>query len=436
MKNYRFLIPIALIALMGLSWYMRISAAAEFETTYHHYLEEARKYAEDGITKYAIENYLLALELRDEPEIYMEVADYYKEQKRNKEYLSWCEQFYELHPTEARAYDCLLQAYAGEQNYKACYDVLYAADRRNIQSDTISAMEKDLAYMFFYDYNSYEDVGIYSNNYCPVQSKGKWGFVDRYGNRRISCKYLEVGAYTQSNMVSVVDSDHAAYFIDKTGEKVLAAKEAYAEFGLLSDEMIAAKKENGKYEYVDRAFQVLFGEFDYASTMNGGIAAVRQENRWTIIGSDGNAVSDKSYEDVKIDEKQVAYRNERLFVKENGKYIMTDAQGKQIGNLAYDDAHIFSSSAYAAVKIGNEWCFVNKEGSLISDKKYQDARSFNNGLAAVKMDGKWGFVDEEENIVIEPQFFAAKDFNEKGSCFVQVGDTWQLLKLYRLNREN
>ena len=30
----------------------------------------------------------------------------------------------------------------------------------------------------------------------------------------------------------------------------------------------------------------------------------------------------------------------------------------------------------------------------------------------------------------------AKDFNEKGSCFVKVGDKWQLLKLYRLNRED
>ena len=33
------------------------------------------------------------------------------------------------------------------------------------------------------------------------------------------------------------------------------------------------------------------------------------------------------------------------------------------------------------------------------------------------------------------QFFGAKDFSEKGSCFIQTGDKWQLLKLYRLNRE-
>ena len=45
------------------------------------------------------------------------------------------------------------------------------------------------------------------------------------------------------------------------------------------------------------------------------------------------------------------------------------------------------------------------------------------------------FTCDNENVVIEPQFFGAKEFNEKGSCFVLTGDKWQLLKLYRLNRE-
>ena len=68
-------------------------------------------------------------------------------------------------------------------------------------------------------------------------------------------------------------------------------------------------------------------------------------------------------------------------------------------------------------------------------KKYDDARSYTNGLAAVCINGKWGFVDEKENVVIEPQFTDAKDFNEKGSCFIKTENKWQLLKLYRLNRE-
>ncbi len=81
-----------------------------------------------------------------------------------------------------------------------------------------------------------------------------------------------------------------------------------------------------------------------------------------------------------------------------------------------------------------KWFFIDKDGKAISDKTYEDARAFSNGLAAVKQKGKWGFVDKDENIVIEPKFSDAKDFNAKGSCFIKEGDIWQLLKLYRLNR--
>ena len=79
--------------------------------------------------------------------------------------------------------------------------------------------------------------------------------------------------------------------------------------------------------------------------------------------------------------------------------------------------------------------FIDKDAKRLSDKTYEEARSYSNGLAAVKISGKWGFVDTDENVVIEQQFFGAKDFSEKGSCFIQTGDKWQLLKLYRLNRE-
>ena len=144
----------------------------------------------------------------------------------------------------------------------------------------------------------------------------------------------------------------------------------------------------------------------------------------------------ETYSDVKIDEEAIAFINERAFVSENnGKYVMINNKGEKVGDMEFDDALPFSGSGPAAVKLENNWCFVDSSGALVSDKKYEDARSFAWGMAAVQIDGKWGFVDTSENVVIEPQFSGAKDFNGKGSCFVLTGEKWQLLKLYRLNRE-
>jgi len=437
MKNYRSLVPIVMVVLMLVSWYLLVNDAVKIERAYNNYLSEARKYAEDGITKYAIENYELALEIKDTPEVYVEVAEYYKTQEKDAEYLSWCENFFEEHPTQAEAYDCVLDAYLKNKDYEACYDILETADKRNISSKQIKKIASDIMYVYKLDFNTFEDVEIYSNNYCPVKSKGVWGFVDRYGNQRIACKYLEVGAYTQTNFVSVVNADKEAYFIDKTGSKVMVSKKKYESFGLLVDGKIAAKKADGKYTYVDQDFNVLFGEYDYASTINNNVAAVKKGDMWHLINENGKDITNEKYADVKVDEKQIAYRNNRLFVSTSAnKYIMISDSGKQIGNLKFEDARIFAGEEPAAVKIDGRWCFVDSDGKRISDKEYDDARSFSNGLAAVCIDGKWGFVDLNEKIVIEPEFFDAKDFNEKGSCFVKTGDKWQLLKLYRLNRED
>lgn len=437
MKTYRRLVPIALVALMAASWYTLISDRNEVAAAYDDYLAQARKYAESGSTKYAIENYTKALAVNDDPDVYVEVANYYKNHSTASTYESWCEDFFESYPTEPKAFDCLLDAYLIQEDYESCYDILNTAAKRNVSTDFIRETSEDIKYVYRLDYNTYENVGIYSNNFCAVQKDGLWGFVDRYGEKRISSKYTQVGAYTKTNFVSVVNSSGEAYFIDKEGSKVLASTENYASFGLLSGEMVAAQKADGRYTYLDSELQPMLGDYDYASTMNGGIAAVKMGEQWQLIDSSGNIIGGTSYLDIKLDEKQIAYRNGRAFVSTTaGEYVMIDENGTKIGNLTFEDAKVFAGEAPTAVKMAGKWCFIDAEGKLVSDQKYDDARSYANGLAAVCIDGKWGFIDESGSIAIEPQFFNAKDFNEKGSCFVKTGDKWQLLKLYRLNRES
>lgn len=435
MKKYRALVPIIMVVILAASWYMLITNAAKVETQYNEYLTVARSYAEDGITKYAIENYMLALEIKSSPEIYKEIADYYKAQGKKSDYLDWCETFLEAYPKEAVAYECLIEAYVEDSDYKACYDLIYTAQKRNIRSDYISKVFDEIKYVYKLDFSAYEEVGVYSNNYCAVNNKGYWGFVDRYGELRISTKYVSTGAYTQSAVVSVVNQDGEAYFIDKSGSKVLVSDEKYSSFGLLINNIIAAKRTDGKYTYVNKEFDVLFGEYDYASTMNNNRAAVKKDGKWSIVDEKGNPINSELYLDILLDGKEIAYRNDRMFVsKEEGKYILVNGSGKQVGSLVFEDAEPFMSEQYAAVKIDGKWRFIDKSGELVSDKAYDGARSFSNGLAAVCLDGMWGFVDEAENVVIEPRFQDASYFNEKGSCFVKTSDKWRLLKLYRLNR--
>lgn len=436
MKNYRFIVPIVLAVLLVISFYTLIDAATTTNEEYNEYLTKARNFAEKGITKYAIENYNCALEIKSTPEIYAEVATYYKSQDKLSEYLIWSEIFQEEYPLEQKAYEHLLDANLVNKDYEACFDVMEVAEKRGIRSDFIDSVFKEIQYVFSFDFNNYDNVSVYGNNYCAVQNKDRWGFVDRFGNVRIATKYVETGVFTQSAFVPVVNSKGECYFIDKTGQKVLVSDNTYVSFGSLVDGRVCAKLTDGKYTYLNENLEPLFGKYDYATAFNREKAAVKAGGNWSVIDLSGNVISSKSYKDIKLDEKLISYRNERLFVSDDGvKYYMIDSSGKKIGDLMFEDAKIFSSEQPAAVKINGKWSFIDDKGKLISDKKYDDARSFINGYAAVCINGKWGFVDIDENIVIEPQFFDAKDFTEKGSCFVNTGTEWQLLKLYWLNRE-
>ena len=434
MKNYGKLMPLAMIAFLALSYYVIISNTAEVNKEYDNYLNEAREYAKTGITVNAVASYQQALKINPTADIYVEVADYYKSQKgEDRALLEWCEDFYNKYPTEPKAYDCLLSVYKDQNDYESCYDIIYTAEKRNVVSDYISSVKDEIAYKYYIEMSAYDDVGIYSSNYCAVKGKESWGFVDRYGNVKVSVKYNEVAPYTQNNIAPVTTSDDA-YFIDKNGSRILATNDKYRSFGIMSGNRTKTLTVNDKYTYLNEKLEPAFGEYADATAFNLGVAAVKEKDKWKIINDNGEPLCQTEFDGVIVDEKDIAYRNDRLFVKASGGIIMIDSAGNKIGNDVYEDAKLFADSTYAAVKKDGKWFYINNNGERKSDKTYEDARSYSNGFAAVKTGGKWGFADENENIVIEPEFLGAKDFNDKGSCFVQTGDKWQLLKIYRLNR--
>ena len=398
-------------------------------------LAEARKNAESGITKFAIENYNAALALYPTEEVYAEVAEYYMQQKDGREYVTWCEDFLEKYPYSSLAFDCLIRGYMQDEVYDEVYDMLEEAEARGVSSSYMQEVRQQTYYMYSFGYTSYDDVGIFSNNYAAVKADDKWGFVTRFGELRISCKYLEVGVYTtQMNTAPVVNSQGVPYFIDKSGAKVLATNEEYLRFGNLIGDHIAAQKSDEKYTYLNAELKECFGEYDYAGAINNGVAAVLIDESWMLIDDKGNQIGDDVFDEIRMDEKTICYRRGRVFARIGEEWFMLDGSGNKIGTQSFADAKTFVDDSYAAVKIGEEWHFIDVNGN-VKPEAYQNARSYSNGFAAVQIGGKWGFLDIDGNLVINNEFFDAKDFNEKGSCFVKTGDQWQLLKIYRLNRE-
>ena len=441
MKKYRAFVPFVLIAVMLLSWYMMYDNYSGKEAKFNNYIKIARQKADVKITSAAIENYRAALLIKDDPDIYVEVAKYYAKIGDSRNNIKWCQEFLNKYPKNAKAYDCLLKAYMNDKNYDSCFDVLSTAKRKKVTSKYMEETYQKIKYEYTVLFSTYEEVGSFSGGACAVKGKTRWGFINESGTKFINMNYTEVGSFTGSGYAPVTVYDEntknsEAYFINKKGQRVLATKEKYLSFGLIVDGILSAKQQNGKYVYLNENFEKLFNEeYDFASTFNSGIAAVKKGNKWFFIDSKGKKLFDQEYLDVKLDEKLICFRNERAFVSASvGKYMMIDTKGNQVGTEQYDDARLFLSELETVVKKGNQWFFIDKNGKNKSDETYEDARPYKNQLAAVKMNGHWGYVDTSEKIVIQPEFDDAGDFNTRGLCFIKQSSVWKPLRIYSLSK--
>lgn len=87
----------------------------------------------------------------------------------------------------------------------------------------------------------------------------------------------------------------------------------------------------------------------------------------------------------------------------------------------------------AAIKKGNEWAFIDTEGTIAIDFRGDLMTSnmdneiypiFNNGRCMIthKKDGitYFGFIDKSGNTVIKPQFFNATDFNNNVAIVLEL----------------
>lgn len=431
MKNYKFLIPIALIALFISSFYMLFDTKSSIIKEYESYLELAREYKEQEIIVDALENYNLALDIEPTLEIYIEVIRMYIDQQETRTALSLAEDVVDLYPKDIESYEILFELYYLKNDYTGCFEILETVGKRGLSSEYIDEMITCIEYDYYFN-GSYVDVGVFSAGYCAVFNGSTWGYVNTIGNTTVNNQFLVAGYYS-NNLAAVVDSDNETYYIDESGnkKKVITYLDNVAELGFYISNVYSYSDGN-KWYFYNEDEELLLGGYEDVTALANGYGAYLENDKWTIIDDLGNVFINESFDDIATDEKLIIYRNERFFVCNDYIYSMLDNEGNVISS-GYEDVKIFNDTTYAAVMIDGQWGFIDNTGEVVIEAEYEDARSFANGLAAVKYAGKWGFIDLEGNLVIDTQFDDAKDFTSSGTVFVLDNDEWTLLRLYKYN---
>lgn len=433
-KSIRLLVVVGLIVLVVCSWYTLISDTAKANEAYTVQLNTAREKVKQELYEVALEHYSSAMKQRDSIELRDEIAQVYQDHLGGSAYESFCEDILADYPKAIQGYERLATFYRDTKAYDTCFNIMETAQKRGLKSAVLDAIKTELAYAYDLERSSVVAVSTFSGNYCAVQYKsGYWGFVNTRGTLATSGAYTKVGPFNPTLSVVLLENGRAA-LIDTVGKQLCLSPEnvKIEECSVLLAGKVALKY-GGKYHYCDSTFKELFGSYDYAGAFYGGVAAVMEGGKWAIIDESGKNITEFIFDDIKVDDKGIAFRNGKALAKRDGAYILIDSKGKQVGNGSWQDADAFNADMIAAVMKDGKWGFIDANGTIVVECTYDGAKSFSCGMAAVAVGDKWGYISSGDYAVkIEPVFVEANDFSPGGTAFVKEGEKYRLLRIYRL----
>ncbi|MBP5515769.1 MAG: TonB family protein [Bacteroidales bacterium] len=214
-------------------------------------------------------------------------------------------------------------------------------------------------------------------------------------------------------------------------------------------------KVNGKYGYIDKTGKMIIEpQFDDAMDFNDGMAAVQIGDKWGYINTNGKIAIKPQYvftSSFYDDCACVSIESEKYFIidkkgntlfrigdnwtinrpsegliavrfNSNGKWGYIDKNGEIAIEQKYDKAWGFSEGL-APVVINNKTGYIDMKGNMVISPIYDYAGFFSEGLAIVEIDNKYGFIDKSGKIVIKAQYDDVLGFKE-GLALVKIGDKW------------
>lgn len=369
---------------------------------------------------------------------YYYLAEAYKSAGRTTMYKKALEAMMSKFPNDPRAYERLAEYYSDNNAAEDCVAVIRKAAGKGLRSASMDNLFYSNAYKFNTLVFGFDEAYRFYGTSALVKMNDKYSFVNK--DMDTICGGYKEAHSNLEGIIGIQDKMGERYFISSDGAKYLDSQIAYDGLSSFS-ESLALTVLDGKWRYLTKRNQHVFGEYDAATLFVGGVAAVKKGDTWSIINTKGESINGEKYVDVIIDEDNVCSRGGRIFVKKKKDkgYYMIDLAGNRVGKGEYVDAKLFYNSQYTAVKEEVEdketkkkiekWGFIGVDGSTLIAPAYEDAQPFGTTIAAVKVDGLWGFITEQERMVIEPQFEDAKSFNSNKIAPVKKNGVWGYIEL-------
>lgn len=307
-------------------------------------------------------------------------------------------------------------------------------------------------------------------NSIIVEKDDKFGVVDGYGTEVVAVVYKEVKPLTdqyEKGYIVVDEQGREGIVLGK--QKILECK--YESIANITGNDMYVVKENGGWKIINEGEEeFLIDYFQEVKSIDGDKVTIKKNDKYGVVSIDKTQIIPFEYDDVKyvfddyyivkkdgvygvvnsknevkveLKYSKIIYRTQANVIQAERKDSYTsDLYNKNL-NLVLSDVVVSSVDTelgYMEIRINNEikyynfnfeeikiekylkdntvfvskqdgkYGFVNKDGVVVVDYKYDDATEQNKyGFAAVKLNGKWGAIDSKGNVVVEPKYTLDKN---------------------------
>jgi hypothetical protein len=259
----------------------------------------------------------------------------------------------------------------------------------------------------------------FSEDLAAVKREGRWGYIDRNGSDVIPIRYRAAQSFR--NGVAIVDTglpDHPVGLIDTSGAWVTPPLFRSLSAADTPEGLLLGQKEPAEgLGFYDRSGNLVLGPYFLAFPFSQGRARVKTGVRsgsddW-LIDTSGTLLPKKPLvlDGIRFSEGLIAIRQDR-------KLGYMDLDGNIAVEPRYDQAGEFSEGL-AAVQFEGHWMFIDKTGAVTAEfpAGIAFAEPLSDGLSLVSADRaqsgqKFGYVDRNGHWAIKPVWDDAEPFHE------------------------
>lgn len=275
--------------------------------------------------------------------------------------------------------------------------------------------------------NEYQSISYdKTNDLLVVEKSKKYGIASLDGKIIVPAQFLQIdviGNYLyakneqgtivydnqgkETNMdtnISILNTENEKYkikidnqnetkygLITKEGKELIEEKYSYMEY--LYNDYFIVSNENSKLGVVNNKDAVKI------PIENDSVQKVEGTDLIQSVVANTTKLYDKTMNNIcEMENATVEVNSDYIKIYNDKQIQYFSKDGKELKNTdTYPNNELFSKQE------NGKWGFVNKNGSMVVEAKYDKVTEFNEyGYAAVNKDGKWGAINKKGEEVVEP----------------------------------